>query len=139
MKEEGLYQIGEVADRVGLSLRTLRYYEEVGLVEPSERSPGGFRLYGEEDIQRAEFVKQLKPLDFSLDEIRELLVIRDRFMQSSEDVAAEPDLSDRLEMFITAAEERGRILLEQSRAASELGATLGRLLRKTKPRGGSRR
>lgn len=40
-------QIGEVAERIGLSLRTIRYYEEVGLVVPSVRSQGGFRLYTE--------------------------------------------------------------------------------------------
>src|SRR5690348_10590123 len=43
-------QIGEVADRIGLSLRTIRYYEEVGLITPSARSPGGFRLYTEDDV-----------------------------------------------------------------------------------------
>lgn len=45
-------QIGEVADRTGLSLRTLRYYEEVGQVRPSTRTSGGFRLYSETDVAR---------------------------------------------------------------------------------------
>ena len=45
-------QIGEVAERTGLSLRTIRYYEEVGLAVPSARSQGGFRLYTEPDVGR---------------------------------------------------------------------------------------
>lgn len=57
-------QIGEVAERTGLSLRTIRYYEEVGLITPSARSQGGFRLYTEEDIARLGVVKAMKPLDF---------------------------------------------------------------------------
>jgi DNA-binding transcriptional MerR regulator len=67
------YQIGEVTDRVGLSLRTVRYYEEVGLVAPSDRTAGGFRLYTEVDIERLIMAKELKPLGFSLDEVRTVL------------------------------------------------------------------
>lgn len=67
------YQIGEVAERVGLSLRTVRYYEEVGLVVPPERTSGGFRLYTDADIERLTMARELKPLGFSLDEVREIL------------------------------------------------------------------
>lgn len=71
-------QIGEVAERVGLSLRTVRYYEEVGLVVPVSRTPGGFRLYDEEAVERLALVRDLKPLGFSLEEIREIVaVVRD--------------------------------------------------------------
>ncbi|WP_121034655.1 MerR family transcriptional regulator [Terracoccus luteus] len=80
-------QIGEVAERTGLSLRTIRHYEEVGLLPESERSPGGFRLYGEAAVQRLLLVKQMKPLDFSLDEMRDLIEVRDRL--------ASPRLSQR--------------------------------------------
>jgi DNA-binding transcriptional MerR regulator len=80
-------QIGEVAERTGLSLRTIRHYEEVGLLPESERSPGGFRLYGEAAVQRLLLVKQMKPLDFSLDEMRDLIEVRDRL--------ASPRLSER--------------------------------------------
>ena len=44
MSASGLMQIGEVAERVGYSFRTIRYYDEMGLVSPAHRSPGGFRL-----------------------------------------------------------------------------------------------
>lgn len=69
----GLLQIGEVAERVGLSLRSVRYYEEVGLLPPAERSPGGFRLYDDAAVQRLLVIMQMKPLEFTLEEMRELL------------------------------------------------------------------
>lgn len=66
-------RIGEVADRIGLSLRSIRYYEESGLVEPSARTPGGFRLYTEPDVNRLLLIMQMKPLGFSLEEMGEVL------------------------------------------------------------------
>jgi len=68
-----LLQIGEAAERVGLSLRTVRYWEEFGLVVPSARTAGGFRLYSESDIERLLIVKKMKPLGLTLEEMRELL------------------------------------------------------------------
>lgn len=73
-----LLKIGEVADRVGLSLRTVRYYEEVGLLEPAGRSPGGFRLYSEEAVRRLEVLKAMKPFGLTLEQIRELMELMDR-------------------------------------------------------------
>ena len=71
--EDGhLLQIGEVAERAGLSLRTVRYYEEVGLVVPSARTSGGFRLYSGRDVERLLLVKRMKGLRLSLEEMREL-------------------------------------------------------------------
>jgi MerR family copper efflux transcriptional regulator len=66
-------KIGQVGERVGLSLRTVRYYEEVGLLTPSGRTAGGFRLYSEEAVARLRFLKGMKPLGLSLEEIRELV------------------------------------------------------------------
>src|SRR4051794_19659521 len=57
-----MHQIGEVAERVELSLRTVRYYEEMGLITPERRTDGGFRLYTEENVQRLLAIKQMKPL-----------------------------------------------------------------------------
>ncbi len=70
-----LLKIGEVADRVGLSLRTIRYYEEVGLFEPAGRSPGGFRLYSEDEVTRLSILKGMKPFGLTLDEIRDLMTL----------------------------------------------------------------
>ncbi|GAA4763004.1 MerR family transcriptional regulator [Citricoccus nitrophenolicus] len=68
-------QIGEVAERTGLSLRTIRHYDQVGLVPPSGRSEGGFRLYTEVDVERLNHVRRIIPLGFSLEETAEILVI----------------------------------------------------------------
>jgi len=73
VRTRGLLQIGDVAERTGLSLRTVRHYEDVGLLPPAERSPGGFRLYDDAAVQRLLVIKQMKPLEFTLDEMRELL------------------------------------------------------------------
>ena len=70
-------QIGEAAERVGLSIRTIRHYEEAGLIVPSARSDGGFRLYTEPDLDRLRVVKRMKPLGFTLDEMRDLLALLD--------------------------------------------------------------
>ncbi len=59
--------------RTELSVRTVRHYHEVGLVEPSARSAGGFRLYTENDVQRLLVIRRMKPLGFTLAEMKELL------------------------------------------------------------------
>lgn len=66
-------KIGEVAERTSLSIRSLRHYDEVGVVSPSGYTPGGFRLYSEADIERILLVRRMKPLEFTLDEMREFL------------------------------------------------------------------
>ncbi|WP_282695981.1 MerR family transcriptional regulator [Streptomyces sp. CC208A] len=71
-------QIGEVATRTELSLRTIRHYEEAGLVVPSARSQGGFRLYTERDVERLMVIRRMKPLGFTLEQMRDLLDATDR-------------------------------------------------------------
>lgn len=66
-------QIGAVADRLGLSVRTLHHWEEAGLLRPSHRSRGGFRLYSADDVERALLIRRMKPLGFTLEEMRRLL------------------------------------------------------------------
>ncbi|WP_168583100.1 MerR family DNA-binding transcriptional regulator [Gephyromycinifex aptenodytis] len=66
-------QIGEVAARTGLSLRTIRYYEDVGLLTPAARTKGGFRLYSEADMARLQLLQQMKPLEWRLEEMGDLL------------------------------------------------------------------
>lgn len=68
-------QIGEVAERTSLSLRTIRHYDQVGLAPPSGRSEGGFRLYTEADVERLNHVRRITPLGFSLEETAEILTI----------------------------------------------------------------
>ena len=69
------YTIGEVAERSGFSASALRYYEGIGLVVPSSRSDGGYRLYDDADLDRLAFVSRAKDLGCTLDEIGDLLGI----------------------------------------------------------------
>ena len=66
-------QIGEIAQRTDLSLRTLRHYDEVGVLRPSGRSDGGFRLYTEEDLDRLLVIRRMKPLGFTLEEMVDVM------------------------------------------------------------------
>ncbi len=76
--EATLFTIEQVATRTGLTKRTLRYYEEVGLLPPTGRTEGNYRRYSEEDIQRLERIKELRDLlGFALSDIRNLLQIED--------------------------------------------------------------
>ncbi len=118
---EGLVQIGEVAERLGLSLRTIRHYEEVGLVVPA-RTQGGFRLYSEEDVQRLALIRRMKPLGFTLEEMRDLLEINDRLVRGDDD----PGLLARLQLFERAVAERADKLREQLAMAREFAEQLRR-------------
>ena len=65
--------IGEVAARTELSLRSLRHWEEVGLLKPSGRTDGGFRLYTEDDVEKILVIRWMKPLGFTLDQMKGVL------------------------------------------------------------------
>ncbi len=66
------YQIGELATRLELSPRTIRYYEEIGLLNSVKRVEGGKRIYTEKDFQRLKFITRLKHLGLTLSEMLEL-------------------------------------------------------------------
>ncbi len=118
-------QIGEVAARTELSLRTIRHYEESGLVVPSARSQGGFRLYTEADVARLMVIRRMKPLGFTLEEMRELLAATD-VLDSGEDVpdAERRQLLERVRAFEDAAQERVVNLRTQLARAEEFAGTL---------------
>ncbi|HEX2044310.1 MAG TPA: MerR family transcriptional regulator [Gaiellaceae bacterium] len=124
-----LLQIGAVAERVDLSLRTVRYYEEVGLVTPSARTVGGFRLYSDGDVARLLLVKRMKPLGLTLEETGELLELLD----AGADPHGAADLERlvrRLESYAARADERIRKLERELRGARELRkALVGKLER----------
>jgi Cu(I)-responsive transcriptional regulator len=80
--------IGEAAARCGLSAKTIRYYEEIGLVVPSGRKANGYRDYDEQDLNLLKFVQRSRSLGFTVEECRELLdLYRDR-SRASADVKA---------------------------------------------------
>lgn len=71
-------RIGQLADRLGLNPKTIRYYEGIGLLPEPERTPSGYRVYGEADLERVTFIKSAQRLGITLDEVREILAFRDR-------------------------------------------------------------
>ena len=114
--DENLLQIGEVAEQVGLSLRTVRYYEEVGLLSPPARTEGGFRLYGEEHLDQLKLIKQMKPLGLSIEEMRALRGAR-RELEGGTSARRKAEARDGLERFAELASERCRELRKQLRSA----------------------
>jgi DNA-binding transcriptional MerR regulator len=67
--------IGEACEITGLSARTIRYYEEIGLLPSVRRKAGGRRVYGPDEVERLRFIQRLKKLDVSLAEIKQLSAI----------------------------------------------------------------
>lgn len=129
-------QIGEVAERTGLSLRTIRYYEEVGLVVPSARSQGGFRLYTEPDIERLDLVKRMKPLGFQLEEMRDLLAVLD---PSTPGVEPSDEQRAQLRQYCETAEQRCAELRAKLEMAEEFAAMLRKSLKRIRPAGATAR
>ena len=96
------YQIGEVAERTGVTQRTLRFYEEKGLVNPPERMDGGFRLYSEEDVDRIEYIKKLQDLlGFTLSEIKQMVEAEELLHQISATRRPDRDLPTRFQRSTT--------------------------------------
>jgi DNA-binding transcriptional MerR regulator len=143
-----LLRIQEVADAVGLTTRSIRYYEEVGLLEPAARSEGAYRLYDPDDVERLQFIKGLRDdAGFSLAEIGQLLedetaraanrtrfresrtaaerraVLRDGIRRIDRQVATLQAKIDRLQSMVDAATTR-RTHLESHLAELAPGATV---------------
>ncbi len=133
----GQVHIGEVAARTELSLRTIRHYDEVGLVTPSARTSGGFRLYTADDIARLMLIRRMKPLGFTLEQMRTLLAATDRL--DAEGTADAPGQDERARLvavvaeFEAAALHRCEELRVQSARAREFAAELGARLRPISP------
>ena len=101
-----LLGIGEAAARTGASERALRYYQQLGLITPSGRTPGGLRRYSEEDLARVERVRELQDLlGFNLEEIGTVLVNDDRLALLRVEYRAEGTDADRRRELIRAGLE----------------------------------
>lgn len=120
----GFLQIGQVAERTELSIKTIRHYEEVGLVTPSARSAGGFRLYTTADVERLLIIRRMKPLGFSLAETKQLL---DAFAVL-DDPAAGGEQHTRAREFLQQCRERTRDSAELLRRHLAYAAEFGDLL-----------
>jgi DNA-binding transcriptional MerR regulator len=108
-----LLRIQEVAADVGLTARSIRYYEELGLLKPAARSEGAYRLYDADDLDRLRFIKGLRDdAGFSLSEIGQLLEDEDVRNRNRERFRA------------TADPDEGRAILEESSARIEHQITI---------------
>ncbi|MBG6084932.1 MerR family transcriptional regulator [Zhihengliuella flava] len=107
-------QIGELAEAVGLSLRTIRHYDDVGLL-PASRTEGGYRHYSESDLQRMLTIRTLKPLGYSLEQMREILDAMDARAADPADEAARAHL---LELAEGLAARRDRMATDLERATA---------------------
>jgi DNA-binding transcriptional MerR regulator len=121
-----LHQIGEVAERVGVSLRTVRYYEEQRLLAPETRTEGGFRLYSDEQIERLSLIKQIKPLGFTVEETRVLLEARHALQDPGAASSEREVATARLCEFAATAAARCEELSLALEHASELARRLRR-------------
>lgn len=78
MAENERLRIGELADRCGVNPKTVRYYEDIGLLPEPERLPSGYRVYGRDDVERLAFIRSAQRFGLALDDVREVLAFRDR-------------------------------------------------------------
>jgi DNA-binding transcriptional MerR regulator len=128
--DTALLKIQEVASETGLTPRSIRYYEEVGLLEPAARSEGAYRLYDASDLERLRTIKELRDeAGFSLAQIGQLLEDeaarernRERFRSShdpTERRAVINDARDRVERQIETLEAKAARLAEMIDAAKE--------------------
>jgi MerR family copper efflux transcriptional regulator len=119
--------IGEVATRTELSLRSLRHWEEVGLLHPSGRTDGGFRLYTESDVDKILVIRRMKPLGFSLDEMKavmtDLEVLDDPVTDDGGRAAARRRLADVLD---DAGERRTKLVRQLEMADEFIGLLASR-------------
>lgn len=118
--EEAYLQIGEVAERTGVTQRTLRFYEEKGLLKPPTRMEGGFRLYSEADVQRVERIKRLQSLlGLTLAEIKEMVEAEEIKMQLRAEYRRDAAVAKRKQQLQRAIEvtERQNAIISQKLAA----------------------
>lgn len=117
--------IGQVAARTELSLRSLRHWEQVGLLRPSGRTDGGFRLYTEDDVDKILVIRRMKPLGFTLDEMKAVMHDIETLRSTSVDADARCDARARLTGVKHEATGRRQKLVHQLVMADEFLDLLG--------------
>jgi DNA-binding transcriptional MerR regulator len=115
-----LLKIGEFARLADTNLRTLRYYEELGLLAPAQRSQGGFRYYRATDVNRVNLIRDLQALGLQLEQIRELIAAR----------ASDETPTHFLGRVRQALSEQDRMLAERQRSIGEQRQRIGAALHK---------
>lgn len=125
-------RIGEVAAHTELSLRSLRHWEDVGLLRPSGRTEGGFRLYTEADVEKILIIRRMKPLGFTLEQMRAAMRDIETLVgpgTSPHDPLPELEQArERLTALLSEARERRARLERQMSMAEEFISQLGERL-----------
>ena len=125
---EARYRIGEVAEAAGVSTRTLRYYEELGLVSPSGHSPGGARRYSDADLARVLRIRELQQLvGFNLDEIKTIVAAESRLEELRTEFRAGRSPQREEELVAEAIEINDRLREEMQAKLSRLETFLADL------------
>ncbi|MDP2674968.1 MAG: MerR family transcriptional regulator [Dehalococcoidia bacterium] len=131
--QEAYLQIGEVAERTGVTQRTLRFYEEKGLLRPPTRMDGGFRLYSEDDVTRVEHIRQLQNLlGVTLAEIKEMVDAEEVLQELKAQYRPEADVSEKRRQLLKAIDVVTRqhgIVSQKAEQMSEMKSQLEERLR----------
>ncbi|MDO8611470.1 MAG: MerR family transcriptional regulator [Dehalococcoidia bacterium] len=131
--QEAYLQIGEVAERTGVTQRTLRFYEEKGLLRPPTRMDGGFRLYSEDDVTRVEHIRQLQNLlGVTLAEIKEMVDAEEVLQELKAQYRPEADVSEKRRQLLKAIDVVTRqhgIVSQKAEQMSEMKGQLEERLR----------
>lgn len=115
-------KIGQLAKRTGLSVRTLRHYDQIGLLKPSQRTPSGYRLYTDADVTRLQQILSLRQLGFSLEQVKECLdgrrlspqqIVRLQLEHVHKHMELQRQLASRLEAIAKALQARRDVSAEQ--------------------------
>lgn len=118
---EAYLQIGEVAERTGVTQRTLRFYEEKGLLKPPSRMEGGFRLYSEDDVKRVEQIRRLQDLlGVTLAEIKEMVEAHEVLRQLKAQYRPEAGIAEKRRQLEKAIEVTNRQYAIVSQKAEQL-------------------
>lgn len=125
---EAYLQIGEVAERTGVTQRTLRFYEEKGLLKPPSRMEGGFRLYSEQDVKRVEQIRRLQDLlGVTLAEIKEMVEAHEVLRQLKAQYRPEAAIAEKrrqLEKAIEVTNRQYAIVSQKAEQLQELKAQI---------------
>jgi MerR family transcriptional regulator, repressor of the yfmOP operon len=122
------FRIGEAARRAGVTTRTLRYYQEVGLLQPSGATPGGNRLYSAADVERLRRILELRDvMGFDLERIRLFLRSEDRLAELRAEVQRGVSTARRAEMVTEAFQLNERMQAEIAEKQGVLTGVLAEL------------
>ncbi|MPZ49265.1 MAG: MerR family transcriptional regulator [Dehalococcoidia bacterium] len=131
-QDEPCIQIGEAADRTGVTQRTLRFYEERGLLKPPTRMEGGFRLYSQDDVDRVEQIKRLQSLlGLTLAEIKDMVEaeeVKEELRATARSDLSIPERISRIKKRIEVTQRQHDIISHKLAAMEEMKQDLeGRL------------